>query len=178
MYIRRTQPHNNATSERYYTHRLVRSERTPEGKVRQVTLLNLGRHFPVEQSQWPILCARIEQLLSGQVALLPVECAPELEHTAQRCVVQYLVAHGEIRKAPVAPANAPEEVLLPDLQTVDVDSLELMRPRTVGIEQVGLWAMDQVNFVPLLEELGLNSVQRALVVGLVIGRMAAPPTIS
>jgi hypothetical protein len=31
-----------------------------------------------------------------------------------------------------------------------------------------------VNFVPMVEELGLNSVQRALVVGLVIGRMAAP----
>lgn len=61
MYIRRTQTRNSATGECYYTHRLVRSERTPEGRVRQVTLLNLGRHFSVDQTQWPILCARIEQ---------------------------------------------------------------------------------------------------------------------
>ena len=30
-----------------------------------------------------------------------------------------------------------------DLQTVDVDSLELTRPRTVGVEQLGLWAMQR-----------------------------------
>jgi len=41
MYIRRTQTRNTATGERYFTHRLVRSERVG-GKVRQVTLLNLG----------------------------------------------------------------------------------------------------------------------------------------
>jgi len=61
MYIRRTQTRNTSTCERYYTHRLVRSERVG-GKVKQITLLNLGRHFDVEQAQWPTLCARIEHV--------------------------------------------------------------------------------------------------------------------
>ena len=65
MYIRRTQTRNTAAGESYYTYRLVRSERVG-GKVKQLTLLNLGRHFDVEQSQWPVLCTRIEELLSAQ----------------------------------------------------------------------------------------------------------------
>jgi len=44
MYMRRTQTRSNATGEPYFTYRLVRSERI-DGKVKQVTLLNLGRHF-------------------------------------------------------------------------------------------------------------------------------------
>ena len=69
MYIRRTQTRNTATGERYHTHRLVRSERVG-GKVRQMTLLNLGRHFAVPQADWPTLCARLQEMLSGQEVLL------------------------------------------------------------------------------------------------------------
>jgi hypothetical protein len=35
------------TGERYCTHRLVKSERIG-GKLKQMTLLNLGRHFTIE----------------------------------------------------------------------------------------------------------------------------------
>ena len=42
MFIRRTATRNTITGESYHTYRLVRSERVG-GKVRQVTLLNLGR---------------------------------------------------------------------------------------------------------------------------------------
>jgi hypothetical protein len=54
MYIRRTQTRNTTTGERYFTHRLVRSQRVGD-KVRQVTVLNLGRHFAVAQADWPIV---------------------------------------------------------------------------------------------------------------------------
>jgi hypothetical protein len=55
-----------------------------------------------------------------------------------------------------------------------VDSLKFSRPRTVGVEAVGLWAMAQVEFVELLETLGLTGPQRAAVLGVILGRMAAP----
>ena len=54
MFIRRTATRNTITGESYHTYRLVRSERVG-GKVRQVTLLNLGRHFALSQEQWPQL---------------------------------------------------------------------------------------------------------------------------
>jgi len=59
MFIRRTRTNNTATDEAYFTHRLVRGERIG-GKVRQITILNLGRHFPVKQENRPLLCNRIE----------------------------------------------------------------------------------------------------------------------
>jgi hypothetical protein len=55
MFIRRARTRNKATGEAYFTHRLVASRRA--GKpVRQVTLLNLGRHFELPQPDWPRLC--------------------------------------------------------------------------------------------------------------------------
>ena len=62
----------------------------------------------------------------------------------------------------------------PDLQTVDVGSLELVRPRSVGVEHVGLWAMERLGLEALLERLGFNGTQRALAMASVIARMAQP----
>ncbi|WP_300337359.1 hypothetical protein [Accumulibacter sp.] len=61
----------------------MRTERIG-GKVRQITLLNLGRHFPIKQEDWPILCNRFAQLLNPQAVILPLECSESIERTAQR----------------------------------------------------------------------------------------------
>lgn len=145
MYIRRTQTRNTATGETYHTDRLVRCERVG-GKVRQVTLLNLGRHFAVPQEDWPALCARLQEILSGQGVLLA-------------------------RQPMTPPAAAPGPL---EVQALEIDSLILSRPRTVGVEAVGLWAMVQVDFVALLQGLGLTGPQRAAVLGVIVGRLAAP----
>ena len=55
-----------------------------------------------------------------------------------------------------------------------MSTLELLRPRSVGVEQVGLWAMEQVELIPLLQRLGFTGPQRAAAIGSIIGRMAAP----
>ncbi len=81
---------------------------------------------------------------------------------AQRSAAQ-LVQAGV---SPVGPAAA--------LPRVDVDSLELVRPRSVGVEHVALWAMRQLRPPSLLEQLGLSGAQRAAVLGSLVGRMAAP----
>ena len=70
MFIRRARTRNKSTGEAYFTHRLVASQRAGK-QVRQVTLLNLGRHFDLAQPDWPRLCARIEALL-GVVQNLPI----------------------------------------------------------------------------------------------------------
>ena len=67
MFIRQTRTNNKATGEGYFTYRLVRGERVG-GKVRQITVLNLGRNFAIKQDDWPILCSRIEHLLHPQQA--------------------------------------------------------------------------------------------------------------
>jgi hypothetical protein len=75
---------------------LVRTERIGR-RVRQVTLLNLGRHFSVLPKDWSSLCPRIEQILSGQAALLPLE--PALEKLAQHYGAQLLLRQGQDVKA-------------------------------------------------------------------------------
>jgi transposase len=168
MYIRRTQTRNTTTGERYFTHRLVRCERLG-GKVRQVTLLNLGRHFALPQTDWPTLCARLEAILSGQEALL-VGCGSRLvEREAQRLAALLLARRGVSTPEPACAAVAPVAV-----HSIEVDSLRLSRPRTVGVEAVGLWAMGQLDFIALLQELGLTGPQRAAVLGVILGRLAAP----
>ena len=55
-----------------------------------------------------------------------------------------------------------------------VDSLELVRPRSVGVEHVGLWAMDQLALRARLQELGLSGSLCAAAIGSIIARMARP----
>ena len=183
MYIRRTHTNNSSTGERYYTYRLVTSQRV-DGKPRQMTLLNLGRHFAVDQDLWVSLCVRIEQLLSHQTELLPIELPAVDEKAAQRIAAQLIEQRAVVIKTPIADeghATSAESSVAPvesvesataDLQTVEVDSLELTRPRTVGVEQLALWAMQQLNFLDLLAHLGINGAQIAAIVGSIIGRMA------
>jgi hypothetical protein len=57
---------------------------------------------------------------------------------------------------------------------VDVESLELLHPRSVGVEEAGLWAMRGLGFEDWLTELGFNGVERAAAIGSVIARMVAP----
>ena len=163
MFIRRTR--TRSIGERYFTFRLVRSERIGS-TVRQRTLLNLGRHFDVAQSDWPVLCRRIDELLAGQWPL-PPDGPPALESHAQR--ITALLLAGERIGAASSPASPRH-----DFQHVDVDSLELIRPRSVGVEHVGLWAMDQLGLRTRLEALGIGASLRAAAIGSIIARMARP----
>ena len=183
MFIRQTRTNNKVTGEGYFTFRLVRGERMG-GKVRQITVLNLGRHFPVKQDDWPLLCLRLEQLLNPQDNFLPMACSETIESAAQRYfgqLIERALPPGPKADAAVVPSGAerPAEAVTPeraapDFQEVDVDSLQQTQPRSVGVEQVALHALSQIGFVQSLSELGINGALRAAILGNVIGRMAAP----
>ena len=214
MFIRQTRTNNKVTGEGYFTFRLVRGERIA-GKVRQITLLNLGRHFPIVQDDWPVLCCRLEQLLNPQALLCSLNCSDKIERAAQRCYQQLIerapvtpaqcVAAGAAARvagdAPAVvaqahsassadlpntaatpsaktPAAAPLPALAPtpapDIQSVDIDSLALTQPRSVGVESVALHAIAQLGLVEKLTDLGVPAVGRACILGNLIGRMAAP----
>lgn len=165
MFIRRSATRNTTTGESYFTYRLVRTERVG-GKVRQITLLNLGREFAVPQENWPVLCLRIEQLISAQDTLLAAKCSERIEAAAQRYAGQLVM------RAPTIEGTAAAQA--PDFREVDVDSVEDRQPRSVGVEHVGLAAMSKLGFMEKLKALGLNGASRAAVIGNVIGRMAKP----
>jgi hypothetical protein len=171
MFIRTTPTRNSTTGETYITHRLVESRRVG-GKVRQVTLLNLGRQFPLAKERWPEVCARIEQLLCGQQGLMPATVMESVERCAQHCFAR-LVAQGggTMPSRATTAASDPSPSAFVEL---DPDSLELTQPRSIGVEHVALAAMRELAFEPLLESLGINGVMRTAIVGSIIARMAVP----
>jgi hypothetical protein len=180
MFIRKTKTRNKSTNETYFTHRLVASERAGT-HVRQITLLNLGRHFDLPQADWTRLCARISAANTGQGGLLAE--TETIETLAQRYAARLIATRPTLARgadAPVPPATPPAApstspaAAAPVFAEVDVASLELIRPRSVGVEAVGLAALGWLGIDPILRDLGFNGVQRAAAAASLIGRMAAP----
>ena len=164
MFIRQTKTRNDKTGgEPYYTYRLVASKRIGK-QVKQQTILNLGSHFLLPKKEWPSLCTRLEQLLGGQESLLPVDAA--IEKLAQRYAALLIT-----KQQPAVPEDKESSITY---QSVDVDSLEMVHPRSVGVEHAGLSALSWLGMPEILKSIGMNSIQRAVAMGSIIGRMAHP----
>ncbi|MDP1902906.1 MAG: hypothetical protein Q8M09_01430, partial [Pseudomonadota bacterium] len=133
----------------------------PAHSIEVVTLLNLGSAFDLPEALWPDLCVRLAQLLGQRDDLLAANVPETVETLAQSLAARLIASRAE---------PLPES----DFVEVDVSSLELTRPRSVGVEQVGLHALAQLEFEPLLESLGINAITRAMILAQVVARMAAP----
>lgn len=198
MFIRRTQTRNRISGEPYVTHRLVHSERVGNA-VKQATLLNLGSHFDLPQVHWAALAQRIDELVRGQRSMLEASLPEEVQAFAQRFAAQIIArkrpvpslgtapaapaeaapakpagaASGKMpAKAASSPASQAGEALR--YQEVDLDSIDFVGPRSVGVEHAALSAMRQCGFEDKLSELGLNRPQIAAAVGNIVARMAHP----
>jgi len=174
MFIRRTKTGTGKDGKVYYTYRLVKNVREGD-KVRQRTLLNLGRHFAIEKKHWGLLCSLIRNRLSGQQSMFMKDIPEEVKAEANRIAFRLMVADGKVGQASSLSDRGMEgRSKEGDYQEVDVDSLEMARPRTVGVESAGLKVMREVDFDGVLRGFKFNERQIAIVKGLVIGRMASP----
>ena len=184
MFIRQTKTNNSTTGDDYHTFRLVASVRIGD-KVRQKTVLNLGRSFSLPKEKWSELSSRIEEILGKQPGLFTV--SKSIEALAQRYAAiliakreaepeeAYQPTHPVQDSSAVVPGNIqPLPVTPPDFQRVDINSLEMAQPRTVGVEHVGLDTLNLLDFSAILEDAGLNRTQRVSAIGSVIARMAEP----
>lgn len=163
MFIRRTRTRSRDGTA-YFTYRLVESERVGE-RVRQRTLLNLGRDFDVPREHWPALVAAIERRRSAQDALLDSDLPDAYQALAERYAAQLLERQGKAEQQ--APAQS-------TFAEVDLDSLAFARGRSVAGEHVALAAMRELGLDNKLAELGLNGPQQAAALGNLIARMLAP----
>lgn len=161
MYIRRTTIKSRKDGSQYYTYRLVESERTEKG-VSQRTIINLGTGFSLPRDQWSELASRIQEIISGQEQLF--ETSQEIEELAQNYAAQII----QTRKKNKAEDDQP------DYREVDVDSLEMLRPRSVSCEHVALEAFNFLKLEEHLKTLGFNGPQLAAATGTIIGRMCRP----
>jgi transposase len=107
-----------------------------------------------------------------QKELVPMAVPPHIESLAQRYYAQLVV-----RKSATENSEAESTLdssAVPDYQEVDVLSLELVQPRSVGVEHAGLQALTALGLPEILESVGLNGIQRSCALGSIIGRMAVP----
>ena len=126
MFIRRTAIKSRKGGGLYYTYRLVESKRTEKG-VRQRTLVNLGTDFSLPREQWSLLAGRIEDIISSQQNFLTVP--RKLESMAQGYAAMIIQSQKQQDSASVNTA---------DYREVDINSLETIRPRSVGCEHISL----------------------------------------
>ena len=165
MYIRRTTIKSREDGKRYYTYRLVESKRTAKG-VRQRTLLNLGKDFSYPRELWPDIAQRIEDIITGQQRLFPLD--KELEAAAQRYAA--LLLQSQARAAELDK----KEIRATDYREIDVESLEMLRPRTVGIEHVAYEAIKYLGLEKKLYGFGFSKPWVCAAIGTIVGRMAHP----
>ena len=159
MFIRRTITNSRKTDRAYYTYRLVEGVRTGS-VVKQTTLLNLGTHFDIEQAVWPALAARIDALLHGREGLRLEPLPESVEAMAQRCAAQ-LFALRAAEESGASHGTPATSDAVERFQEVDLNSIEMVRPHTVGVEHAALCAMRWCGFEDKLAELGFNR-QRTL----------------
>jgi transposase len=160
MYIRRTTIKSRKDGGQYYTYRLVESKRTEKG-VRQYTLLNLGVGFTLPREQWPDLTKRIEAILAGQRPLFQID--PDIEKLAQEYAERIVTLHQDVNKSTAI-----------DYQEIDLETIQMSRPRSVGSEHVVLEALRSLELDKKLKLLGFNGPQTAAAIGTIIGRSCQP----
>lgn len=160
MFIRATRTGTSKDGSPRLSHRLVENQRQ-DAKVRQRTLLNLGRHFAIERQAWPLLCERIEELLKGQPSLSLEPLPAAIEAEARRIAARLLERQGG-------------ETAGEDWETVDVGSARDMDGRTIGVEHAAWQALEMLGLGALLDDLGFNRRQRCCALGSIIARMAHP----
>ena len=120
------------------------------------------------------MARRIDELLRAQSSWFDPTLSEAGAALAQRYAAQ-LIALQPSAASITAAASAKADTAEPQrYQEVDLDSLELVRPRSVGVEHAALSAMRQCGFEDKLRDLGLNRPQIAAAVGNIIGRMASP----
>jgi hypothetical protein len=173
MFIRRTQTRSRTSGEPYSTYRLVQTARVGSS-VKQTTLLNLGSHFDLPRQEWVGLVRHIDELVRGQQPLLDAALSETGQALAQRYAAQLIALRPTAASITRAEAAKADRAELGRYQEVDLDTLDLVRPRSVGVEHAALSAMRQYGLEDKLRELGLNRVQIAAAVGNIIGRMAHP----
>ena len=160
MYIRRTTIKSRKDGGQYYTYRLVESKRTEKG-VRQYTLLNLGVDFTLPRDQWPDLTKRIEAILAGQQPMFQID--PDIEKLAQGYADRIVTLHQDVNESTSV-----------DYQEIDLDTIQMSRPRSVGSEHVVLEALRSLELDKKLKQLGFNGPQTAAAIGTIIGRSCQP----
>ncbi len=169
MYIRKVNKKNKNSQTIYSYYRLVHGYKVGN-KVRQQTLLNLGKleELPVEKHK--ALADRIEELLTGVESLFQV-IDEDIEILAQKFT-------SIINKQEVFASKKSKIPLAKDLednyQEIDINSIEEEESREIGGEWLCKQAFDKLGINNLLKSIGMNNDQIKMAQMLLISKLIHP----
>lgn len=165
MYIRKTKTRSQG-DKTYYSYRLVETMRMANGKVRQITLLNLGSSYTaIAESQWQLLTDRVKDLLHGaEHALLAID-AP-IEQEARRLSMLVIKKHGEefFKTSPATTQYEP----------VDINSLESSDIKSIGAESLVHQAAQDLHLPHILHSCGLSNTECEDALATILARTLYP----
>ncbi len=163
MFIKEIIKKNKGLEKTFTYHRLMESYRTQKGP-RQRTLLNLGK-LSIHKEQWKALADRIETIVNGQQSLFSL--SEEIESLAQH-YAQVLIQNRISQAAPVKASIEPEYA------SVDLNSINTSRVRTIGAEYVGYSMFKELKLDKCLIENGFTENQVKLAAISVVGKLVHP----
>ena len=154
MYIRKVTKKNKKSDKEYIYYRLVHGYKIGN-KVRQQTLLNLGKLENIQQSDHKLLADRIEMLLTGERSLF-VDTNSKVELLTEKYV-------SEIQKKKIFPSQEPKKSISKpvkkDYETIDLNSFDSKESRNIGGEWLCRQAFDELGIDTLFREIGMNKTE-------------------
>ncbi len=154
MYIRHVEKKNKNSDRTYSYYRLVHGYKIGN-KVRQQTLLNLGRLEELPKVHHKALADRIEELLTGATSIFGTG-NEIIEPYAQRFVTEIQrkgIFPSKKRKTSVG--TTPSE----QYQEVNLETIEEQESRDIGGEWLCKQAFDRLGLDTLLSKAGMNETQ-------------------
>jgi len=141
MFIKEIIKKNKGFEKSFSYYRLMESYRTEQGP-RQRTVLNLGK-LTLNKQHRKTLADRIEALVNGQQSLfqLPEEIESLAQHYAQ-VLIQNRISKTALFEKPVEPLY----------ESVDLNSINTSRVRTIGAEHVGYSIFRASSISPILHD--------------------------
>ncbi len=160
MFIKKVKKRNGKTEKVYQYLHLVESVRTKNGP-RQRLVLNLG-NLNIHPSQYKALTRRIEDILTGQRSFITLD--KEIEKYARD------MANTIFKKR----AREIESPIESEYQMVNVNSLEIERPRSLGPEYLCHSIWRDLEMDKFLLEKGISEKVLPVMEALVAGRLIDP----
>jgi transposase len=169
MFIKEIKKRNKHYDKEFISHRLVESYRSEKGP-RHRTILHLGE-LKLPREAWKALADTIEAKLSGQQSLYPIE--ESIERLADH-YAQLIIRNRLAQAADESGTSVSEEEQQPRYETINLNSIENSKCRTVGAEYVGISIFKELGLDAYLKKLNLTDEQVHLAQLSVVGRLVHP----
>lgn len=169
MYIRHLEKKNKGSKKIYHYYRLVHGYKLGD-KVRQQTLLNMGKLEDCPITKHKALADRIEMLLTGAESMF-YDVDESIEALAQRYV-------SEIQKKGLFPSKKRKSSIGKSpgktFEEINLDSIEEEQSREIGGEWLCKQAFDKLGLSTLFSDIGMNETQVSMAQMLLIAKLIHP----